>query len=64
MMDELSKLSPRLLEVLHLTSKGMLEKEIARALDVELKTVKTHRTKIRKVIGRDAYRRAVYRNAE
>lgn len=56
-------LSPRQREVLNLTAKGMDVQEIAEHLDIGISTVKTHRYMIRKILGADVYRRAVFRCA-
>lgn len=44
-------LSPRQLEVLHHTIAGERAKEIARALEIDFRTVESHQIHIRKKLG-------------
>jgi len=46
--DELTKLSPRELEISKLTSNGLSAKEISKALNITVATVEKHRERIRK----------------
>lgn len=58
-----SPLSPRQQEIVHLTSQGKCQKEIARALGISVGTVKTHVLMARKSIGHETFKKLIYRNA-
>lgn len=60
-MNRLTPLTARQREILALTARGLQRKEIARELGITWQTVRSHRSDIRKVIGEELYRQAVYR---
>ena len=47
----LAKLTPREFEVLRLVITGLLNKEIAVELDVAVRTIKTHRSRVMQKMG-------------
>ena len=57
-------LTARQREILALTARGMQRKEIARELGITWQTVRAHRADIRKIIGDEMYKRAIYRGYE